>query len=566
MKRILSIILALALLTGVMPLAVFAENEKTVETSFNVTYNPSMVITTTRLTGREVSEMLKYSVTSLKGTDFHGEDQGWFVYVTMDSNSAYTSLGYFEYDSFRSLALSDEHLTADREYYYEFNIENAGDYLWDVDNLPTVTVNGEPADVRWRNQNPYGDLDVFVKAPLNETGHAAAAVTVTPETTVVQRGTQKQFAAEVLGTTNEVSWSVFGNSSAATAISDGGLLTVAADETAETLTIKTYSRVSPAFAQATVTLIDEEVRIDSVSLDLTDAVAPRGSSVYIEATVTGTDIHDLDWELTGENIDSSTCITPYSDQSARLDVSANQEETLLTVTARSVADPTKYAVAKITVTAANKIPASLNIEYDAAQVNLTTAMTGMQATQALRDALITTHGTDYTTGDPWFIYSNATPEDGDYTSLVYFKEGEHYTSLYISGDPLTLDKQYYFWFNVENGNGWEWDPDNLPTVTVNGKPADIVRWRSHSYSGDLDVFIKVDVTPAGSVAKGDFDFDGEITVADALAALRIAAKLVPETAGAVTVGDVDGDGHVTVADALAILRVAAKLADASSLG
>lgn len=64
-----------------------------------------------------------------------------------------------------------------------------------------------------------------------------------------------------------------------------------------------------------------------------------------------------------------------------------------------------------------------------------------------------------------------------------------------------------------------------------------------------------------SVMKGDFDNDGQITVADALAALRIGAKLVEETPESIAIGDTDNDGHVTVADALAILRVAAKLAD-----
>ena len=58
---------------------------------------------------------------------------------------------------------------------------------------------------------------------------------------------------------------------------------------------------------------------------------------------------------------------------------------------------------------------------------------------------------------------------------------------------------------------------------------------------------------------GDFDNDNEITVADALSALRIAAKLVAETPTLIRIGDTDLDGHVTVADALAILRVAAKL-------
>ncbi len=61
--------------------------------------------------------------------------------------------------------------------------------------------------------------------------------------------------------------------------------------------------------------------------------------------------------------------------------------------------------------------------------------------------------------------------------------------------------------------------------------------------------------------KGDFDGDGNITVSDALAALRIAAKLVAETPEAIAIGDIDGDGVIAVNDALAILRVAAKLAD-----
>ena len=63
---------------------------------------------------------------------------------------------------------------------------------------------------------------------------------------------------------------------------------------------------------------------------------------------------------------------------------------------------------------------------------------------------------------------------------------------------------------------------------------------------------------------GDMDGDGEITVSDALRALRIAAGLDVATATKGTrsalLGDVDGDGAVTVADALAILRKAAKLA------
>ena len=67
--------------------------------------------------------------------------------------------------------------------------------------------------------------------------------------------------------------------------------------------------------------------------------------------------------------------------------------------------------------------------------------------------------------------------------------------------------------------------------------------------------------PPVAGVKGDMDGDGEITVADALKALRIAAKLVQPTDQDMQLGDIDGDGEITVADALKILRVAAKLAD-----
>ena len=59
--------------------------------------------------------------------------------------------------------------------------------------------------------------------------------------------------------------------------------------------------------------------------------------------------------------------------------------------------------------------------------------------------------------------------------------------------------------------------------------------------------------------KGDPDGDGEITVADALIALRVAAKLEVQTDELLAVCDVDGSGNIDVGDALVILRVAVKL-------
>ncbi len=69
----------------------------------------------------------------------------------------------------------------------------------------------------------------------------------------------------------------------------------------------------------------------------------------------------------------------------------------------------------------------------------------------------------------------------------------------------------------------------------------------------------LEAKPEGKM--GDLDADGNITVSDALVALRIAAKMAEGTATDLALGDIDKDGKITVSDSLAILRVAAKMAD-----
>lgn len=115
---------------------------------------------------------------------------------------------------------------------------------------------------------------------------------------------------------------------------------------------------------------------------------------------------------------------------------------------------------------------------------------------------------------------------------------------------------------------WSSDNDEIASVDENGK---ITALREGTAiititSGEISATLPVTVKPAApAVMKGDLDKDEEITVADALRALRIAAKLAQPTEEDLQIGDVDGDNEITVNDALKILRVAAKLADQSSL-
>jgi len=84
------------------------------------------------------------------------------------------------------------------------------------------------------------------------------SVTVSPETASVQTGGQQQFTATVSGTNNppqDVTWAITGNNSNSTSISQSGLLTIAADETAGSITVTATSTVNDAiYGSLTVTI------------------------------------------------------------------------------------------------------------------------------------------------------------------------------------------------------------------------------------------------------------------------------------------------------------------------
>lgn len=109
---------------------------------------------------------------------------------------------------------------------------------------------------------------VWDGASLFAKGTAPAAVTgvrVSPATANVQKGMTQQFVASVQGTNRPaqtVTWAVSGNAKAGTSISGDGLLTVAADETAGTLTVTATSTVDTGKkGTATVTVTSEPVTI-----------------------------------------------------------------------------------------------------------------------------------------------------------------------------------------------------------------------------------------------------------------------------------------------------------------
>lgn len=139
--------------------------------------------------------------------------------------------------------------------------------------------------------------------------------------------------------------------------------------------------------------------------------------------------------------------------------------------------------------------------------------------------------------------TNSVPEAPAVSNVT---DGETYDAGFVpawNDGAAMLDGEYYVFGTPITVNG-----EHKLTVATGANTAEV----TFKITGGTDPI---------NVKKGDFDGDGNITVTDALAALRIAAKLAPETSKDIAIGDTDGDGHVSVTDALAILRVAAKLAD-----
>ncbi len=155
------------------------------------------------------------------------------------------------------------------------------------------------------------------------------------------------------------------------------------------------------------------------------------------------------------------------------------------------------------------------------------------------------------------LYMNISINSDGVVGMRYFftADGESFSGKFEAG------VEYIFSLVVVADEGYEITAETAATlVGIEGVTATVEVF-------DEDSYVIHFALPAleQEVMRGDFDGDGKITVSDALAALRIAARMVESTDEALAIGDIDGDGKITVSDSLAILRVAAKMAEPDTL-
>ena len=143
------------------------------------------------------------------------------------------------------------------------------------------------------------------------------SVSVSPSSASVIQGRSQKFTAQVITTGNAdktVKWLVTGNNSTRTKIDSSGTLTVAADETAKSLTIKAISQFDQSrSATATAAVLPSKVDGDSagISADLSNTTLPSGVT-SVSLRITAVPQQDADNTVIGNLLKGSAFHSPFS--------------------------------------------------------------------------------------------------------------------------------------------------------------------------------------------------------------------------------------------------------------
>lgn len=223
---------------------------------------------------------------------------------------------------------------AGHEYAIEIEFEAVGSYVYnemDSKYWSTFTVNGNATGLSAATTLGGSPLRRIVLVAQDTT----IPVTVTGvqvdfasgETTVVRDSTYT-FKATVSGTgafDNTVTWSVIGGS-AGTSISSDGVLTVAANEAASTLTIKAVANGDPEKVATKTLEIYSKVTIKQ-GTNTEDLYKKAGETVSLTAIAAPAGYHFKDWTKTGEGTfaDSTATKTDFTVPASNVTIESNFE-------------------------------------------------------------------------------------------------------------------------------------------------------------------------------------------------------------------------------------------------
>lgn len=248
----------------------------------------------------------------------------WRVFDLTD-NALNTASGQYPKDS---------KFIAGHEYAIEIEFEAVGSYVYhemDSKYWSTFTVNGNATVLSSATSLSGSPLRRIVLVAQDTT--IPVAVTdvqvdfASGDTTIVRDGAYT-FKATVSGTgafDNTVTWSVIGGSSG-TSISSDGVLTVAANETASTLTIKAVANGDPEKVATKTLEIYSKVTIKQ-GTNTEDLYKKAGETVHFTAIAAPAGYHFTGWAKTGEGTfaDSTATETDFTVSTTNVTIQSNFE-------------------------------------------------------------------------------------------------------------------------------------------------------------------------------------------------------------------------------------------------
>ena len=330
--------------------------------------------------------------------------------------------------------------------------------------------------------NRYGDYGIEFKIQIDyasiEKIVTGFEVSETEKQVVI--GENYTFNATVLGTTDDksVNWSVSGNNSQSTNITNG-TLTVGADETAEQITVKASSNANPDFYQdITVYVMKEKPYIESVTIQDIELNRSTGCEFYIPVEVLGTEINkDILWNVEGAN-SLKTEVNEYGYFSIPIDETSKE----ITVTATSVADPSKSDSITFNVESATKIN-EVDIYLDQNLINdlLKGDGTEGEAQTAIRENISTSEHLEINTSNTWLQYEGS---PGNFYGIGW------------GGNNISKDAQYAVNVRINSKDKY-YVANDISVFRLNGEeitPFEYYFNEDSIYKTDLYVTILLNVT------------------------------------------------------------------------
>jgi hypothetical protein len=170
--------------------------------------------------------------------------------------------------------------------------------------------------------------------------NTVTSVRVNPQTPVAKQGEKLTFTAMVIGINNPirtVTWSVDGNKSNDTVITENGILSVAADEFSEAIKVTATSTADTTQSASTIVTIALP-KVSRIIIKPDEVGVVRGRSIQLSAIVEGENnfSKSVKWSISGNSAG-----TTLSDIGL-LSVDINETKRNILITATSVFDPSVY--------------------------------------------------------------------------------------------------------------------------------------------------------------------------------------------------------------------------------